>query len=277
MRLRWRYVPLVVLLGAATATLPAIASSETSPTVEAVNTKVASGFYEEEHHSWQPAQVTVMSGGVVSFSNPTAVQHGVQWVGGPATPSCSSGVPVGTTPAASGTKWSGTCTFSQAGTYTFYCTVHGAEMTGTITVNANGTTTVTPPPTMGTTTTTPTTTPPKSPTEPPIAVSSFGAHQRGAVKGSITISNAGSGGRLEVDLFAASASLSKAKHPARVRVGRFVRNSVPAGRTTFVVPLSGRARRALRRHHHLKLTVRIVFTPVYGEAMMLSRSVTERP
>ncbi len=48
-------------------------------------------------------------------------------------------MPVGTTPAASGTKWSGACTFTQAGTYTFFCTVHGSEMTGTITVNTGGT------------------------------------------------------------------------------------------------------------------------------------------
>jgi plastocyanin len=271
-RLRRRYLPLAVLLGAAAAALPAIASSETSPSVEAVNTKVGSGLYEEERHSWQPAQVAVTSGGVVTFSNPTAVQHGVNWVGGPATPSCSGGVPVGTTPAASGTKWSGTCTFSQAGTYTFYCTVHGAEMTGTITVNPNGTTTVTPPPT--TTTTAPT----EPPAEAPIAISSLRSPQHGgSVKGSVMVSRASAGGGLEVDVFATSASLARAKRPVRVRVGRFVRHSVPTGKTAFVVPLSARARRALRRHHRLALTVRIVLTPVHGEATVLHRSVTERP
>jgi hypothetical protein len=52
-------------------------------------------------------------------------------------------VPVGTTPAASATNWSGSCSFTQAGTYTFFCTVHGSEMTATVTVNGAG-----PPPTV---------------------------------------------------------------------------------------------------------------------------------
>jgi hypothetical protein len=215
---------------------------------------------------------------VVTFSNHTAVEHGVEWKSGPAKPGCEEGpgkVPVGTTPAASGTNWSGKCTFSQPGTYTFWCTVHGAAMSGTITVNPNGTTTVTPPPPMTTTTTT---TPTKPPAESPIAVSSLRSRQHGrSVKGSVEISRAGAGGSLEVDVFATSASLSRAKHPARVRVGRFVRKSAPAGRTAFVVPLSARARRALRRHRRLVLTVKIVLTPVYGEATVLHRSVTERP
>jgi plastocyanin len=274
---RWSYLPLAALLGAAAAVLPAIASSETSPSVEAVNTKVGTGLYAEEHHSWQPAQVAVMSGGVVSFSNPTTVEHGVQWVGGPDKPSCSGGVPVGTTPAASGTKWSGTCSFSQAGTYTFYCTVHGSEMTGTITVNANGTTTVTPPPPTPTTPTT-TTTPTKPPAGSPIVIFRLRSHQRGgSVRGAITISGIGAGGKLEVDVFAPAASLSRARHPAGVRVGRFVRNAAPAGRIAFLVPLSARARRALRRHHRLALTVKIVLTPVGGQAKTLSRSVIQRP
>jgi hypothetical protein len=62
----------------------------------------------------------------------------------------------------------------------------------------------------------------------------------------------------------------------RVRVGRFVRSSVGAGETAFVVRLSANARRALRRHHRLALTVKIVLSPVYGETTVLNRSVTER-
>ncbi len=266
--MRRRYLPLAAVLGVATALLPAIASSETSPTVTAEN---VGGAYGTEHR-WSPMQVTLASAGTVTFSNPTTVEHGVEWVAGPATPSCS-GVPVGNTPAASGTKWSGTCTFSQVGTYTFYCTVHGAAMSGTITVNSNGTTTVTPP-----TTITTTTTPTEPPVESPITVSSLRSRQHGgSVKGAVEISRASAGASLEIDLFAATTSLSRAKHPARVRVGRFVRSSVPAGRTAFVVPLSAKARRALRRHHRLALTVKIVLSPVYGETTVLTRSVTERP
>lgn len=272
MRLRRRYVPLVALLGVATAVLPAIASSETSPAVEAVNE--GGGIYGEHHH-WSPSQVTAMAGGVVTFSNPGTVPHGVEWVGGPEKPACSSGVPVGTTETASGGKWSGTCTFAQAGTYTFYCTVHHAEMTGTITVNANGTTTTTTT-TPTTTTTTTTTTPEPTGGSPLLGSPSLRTSQRGGVvKGSLVVSKAGAGDRLEIDAFASSASLAKAKHSTRVRVGRFVRGSVSAGRVSFVVVLNARARNALKRHHRLALTVTITLTPFYGEPTTLARSVVE--
>jgi plastocyanin len=121
-------VSLAVALGAVAFMVPALAwSAETTP-VEAVN--------EGYLHRWFPAQETVIAGSAVTFRNPTEVDHGVEWRSA-IKPSCEEGpgkVPVGTTPAASGTKWSGACTFSQPGAYTFYCTVHGPEMTGTITV-----------------------------------------------------------------------------------------------------------------------------------------------
>jgi plastocyanin len=262
----------MALLGAATAVLPALASSETSPTVEAVNQP--GGIYSEEKHAWSPPQSTVMAGGVVTFSNPGTIPHGVEWVGGPAKPMCSSGVPVGTTESASGSKWSGTCTFTQAGTYTFYCTVHHAEMTGTITVSASGTTTTTTAPT---TPTTPTTTPTESSNGSPFAASpTLRSSQRGGtVRGSLEISKAGAGDRLEIDVFARGASLAKVKHPARVRVGRLVRSSVAAGAMSFAVKLDAKARRALKRHRKLALSVRITLTPFYGEPVSVTRSVTE--
>lgn len=135
--MRRRYVLTVAVLGAVVV-LPAVASSgtETTPSIEAVN---AGGLYGE-HHYWLPAQATIAPGGAVLLSNRSEVAHGVEWRGA-LRPTCEEGagkVPVGTTPAASATKWSGTCKFTQAGTYTFYCTVHGPEMTGTITVVASG-------------------------------------------------------------------------------------------------------------------------------------------
>jgi plastocyanin len=138
MRLRRRYLLAAALLGVAVAVLPAIASSETTP-VEAVNE--GGGVYGETHR-WSPSQETVIAGNAVTFRNMTAVRHGVNWINPPAKPVCDNTVPVGTTEAAAGTNWSGTCTFAQAGTYTFYCTVHGAAMSGTITVT-NGKPTVT--------------------------------------------------------------------------------------------------------------------------------------
>jgi hypothetical protein len=183
---------------------------------------------------------------------------------------------VGTTPAASGTKWSGACTFSQPGTYTFYCTVH-PEMTGTITVNAESTTpttTTAPTTTLPPTTTTPTIPGPSS--SPLIVGPSLRSSQRGGtVRGSLQVSQAGAGGRLEVDLFANSASLATARHSTRVRVGRLVRNSVSAGNVPFAVSLTPRARRALKRHHRLELTVKITLTPLHGPPFNLTRVVIE--
>jgi plastocyanin len=129
MRPRSRYLILVTALGAALTALPALAAEP--PTIEAVNV----GTYS---HYWSPTEAAISTGGSVTLRNSGAIPHGVNWVGGPVKPECSAGVPVGTTAAASGTKWSGTCTFSKAGTYTFYCTVHGPEMTGTITVTTPG-------------------------------------------------------------------------------------------------------------------------------------------
>jgi plastocyanin len=272
-RLRRRYIPVLAVLGAAAAVLPAIASSETSPTVTAEN---IGGFYGEEHR-WTPSQVTVNAGGVVTFSNPTEVKHGVHWISPPSTPTCDSGVPVGTTEAVSGTKWSGTCTFTQPGTYTYYCTVHGSAMAGTITVSPGGTTTPTP----TTTTTTGTTTTPTTETPPPsplVGNPSLRASQRGtSVHGSLDISQAGAGGHLEVDLFAQSASLAKVRHSTRVRVGRFVRGSAPAGRQSFSVKLGAKARRALSRRHRLALVVKITLVPVHGETTAFTRAVVVHP
>ena len=133
-RLPKRRLPLAVALGAGALMLPAMAwSAETTP-VEAVNE--GGGVYGENHR-WVPARETVTAGSAVTFRNPTDVAHGVEWYIPPATPSCEEGpgkVPVGATPAASGTKWSGACTFSHPGSYAFYCTVHGTEMQGAITV-----------------------------------------------------------------------------------------------------------------------------------------------
>jgi plastocyanin len=270
-------VGVVAALGAATAVLPALAGSETIPAVEAVN--VGGGIYGEEHH-WSPGQVTIGVGGSVKLSNSTAVPHGVEWRSA-AKPSCEEGagkVPVGNTVTASGTGWSGSCTFSQPGSYTFYCTVHGAAMSATITVAPAGgttsTTTGSEPPPGSTTGTTP---------EPPLLAPAFAAlklpgHQRGgSLHGSIAISSVAVGGRLEVDLLARQSSLGKggSGFGTRVRVGRLIRASLSAGPMSFGVPLDQRARRALRRHRRLALIVRIVITPTDGQAVTLKRPVVE--
>jgi plastocyanin len=274
-RLGKRHLVLAMVLGAGAVVLPAVASSET-PAVEAVNT----GLYS---HSWSPAQTLTIAGSTVTIRNSTAVAHGVEWVGGPAKPECSSGVPVGTTPAASGTQWSGTCSFAQPGTYTFYCTVHGPEMTGTITVSANGTTTTTmsTTPTAPTSTAPPVSTPPlpvQAPSGSPLATAPRlrSSQHGGSVTGSLEVSQAGAGDRLEIDLLARGAALGTAKRGKLVRIGRLVRGSVNAGVVPFAVKLDAEARRALAHNRQLVLMVRIALTPANGGPLIVTHTVIER-
>ena len=271
---------MAVVLGAGLAFLPAAASSETTPTVNATE---EAGYTETSFH-WTPSQVEVASGGMVRFANGSmTVPHGIVWSGGPDTPVCEASVPVGAT--SSGTNWSGACTFAQSGTYTFYCSVHGPKMSGTVVVSPTGTTTtstatIAPPGTTTTTSTTSPTAPPASGSSPLAGTASHAlelakSQRGGSVKGLIDISQAGAGERLEIDVFAKTASLAKSKHDGRVRVGRFVRNSVPSGMVSFSVKLDSKARRALKRRHRLVLTIKVTLTPSYGEAVTIIRSVVE--
>ena len=134
---------LAALAGAAVVVMPALAGTEGTPAVEAFN---GAGPYGEQSHEWRPPSVTIAPGGAITISNPTNVAHGVEWRGGPEAPSCGGTIPVGSSPASSGTQWSGTCTFAKAGVYVFYCTVHGRSMTGQVTVGTPETPTTTQPP-----------------------------------------------------------------------------------------------------------------------------------
>ena len=134
---RARYLPLVAVLGAALGGLPALATS-------AGSTPIVNGL-ETKH--WSPSEVTIGAGGSVIFKNAsTTLEHSLKFLSGPAKPACT-GVPE-----SGKTNWEGSCSFSVAGTYQFFCTVH-AGMTGTVVVTPAGTTTTTTT-TTGTTTTT---------------------------------------------------------------------------------------------------------------------------
>ncbi len=155
MRLRKRYLPLVALLGAALAVIPAMASSTGS------STATVSGL---ESIMWSPMEVAITPGGTVTFKDTSrSVPHGIIWKSGnPETPACS-GVPVNE----GKTEWEGSCTFSKEGTYNYECYVHHMYMTGRIYVNTAGTiptTTITTTTTTTPTTTTPTTTTPTTTT-----------------------------------------------------------------------------------------------------------------
>jgi plastocyanin len=266
------------LLGAAVVVLPAAAGSETTPTVMAENV----GIY---NHYWTPSSIDVEPGQSVDIANPTTVPHGVEWVSTPgAEPACT-GVPVGTTEGASGTKWSGSCSFTKAGVYAFYCTVHHAAMSGTITVGPTGTVTST------TTTTGPVTTssgpgsgtPPPStgPLRPTLATAlvggtsalSLSGHRPGfSVHGSLDIAKAGAGGTLVVELLGTHAALGHGP----LDVGRLVRYYVAAGRQSFTIPLNARGKRALRKRGHLALTVSISLSPPGEAPLSFSRRLTLR-
>jgi plastocyanin len=288
-RMRRRFLfGVTALLAAALVILPAVAGSEAGPRIEAVN---SSGPYSEQIHSWNPAHASVGEGASVTFANPTAIPHGVRWFSVPATPSCSAGVPVGTNETAAGKEWSGTCTFAAAGTYTFYCTVHGSAMTGVITVAANGSVTPVPPstqPAPGEATTTSGTPGAGEPgaggaSGSPLAGSAASAvklasSQHGkSVRGSVRVSAAGAHGRLEIDLLARNAALASASRSSRVGVGRLVRSSLLAGTMPFSVALSAKAKGALKRKGHLALTVKLVLKPTAGAAVTVTRSVVMRP
>jgi hypothetical protein len=96
------------------------------------------------------------------------------------------------------------------------------------------------------------------------------------VHGTVQVPPADAGASLEIELLAQGASLAKVKRGGSSRVGRLVRSSAPSGTVSFTVVLDAQAKRALRQHHKLALTVKIVLTPKHGAAMTLKRSVVVR-
>jgi hypothetical protein len=272
---------LAALLGAAVAVLPALAATPSEAKLE-----VNENCVEPDWPCWAtpgsttPAsKVTIATGGEVKFTDNATTAAAVVWTG--SAPACS-GVPASVM-----TKWEGTCKFEQPGTYRFESSTlfnDGVDNYTKYEIVVEGATTgTTPTTTPSTTTTTPTTTTP-TPSEPshnfgsPLeggsrALKLAGSQHGSIVHGSIKVSQAGSGGRLEVGLFTASASLAKTEHPAQVRVGRLVRSSLEAGNVSFSVPLTAKGKASLRRHRRLVLTAKITLTPLHGTAATITRTV----
>jgi hypothetical protein len=281
-----RYLPFMVMLGVCAAVPQALAAAPSE-----VKLEVNENCVEPEWPCWatpgssQPAlKVTIASGGTVTF-----IDHGreanIVWTGAP--PACEPSVPVA--PAASKTGWEGKCTFATPGSYNFESSTlfkePGLDYTKyEVVVESSATT----PPTgttgeggskggstPGTTTSGPAPAGESQTGSPLSGAPVIHASQKGnTVKGSLQISKAGLGDRLEVDLLATTASLAKAGHATQV-VGRFVVSaSVSAGQRSFSVKLDAKGRRALKRHHRLALKVKIMLIPVHGEATSVTRSVT---
>jgi len=276
---------LAALLGVAVPVLPALAASPSEAKLE-----VNENCVEPAWPCWatpgssQPAsKVTIASGGSVAFADSKTAAN-IAWTG--TAPTCEPAVPVA--PASPKTGWEGKCTFATPGTYNFESSTLFNDGVDNYTkyevvVEASATTPSTPNTgegsskggsTPGTTTSGPAPAR-ESPTGSPLSdAPRISSSQRGStVKGSLEVSRAGVGDRLEVDLLATTASLAKAGHATQV-VGRFVSVSVGAGQRPFSVKLNSKATRALKRHHRLALKVKITLTPVYGEATSVTRSVT---
>jgi plastocyanin len=109
------------------AALPSTASS-TPLLVEAVNE--GTGVYGT--HRWKNPEQTIIAGEKVTFKNPYTglPYHGLKFTGS-APSACTGTIPAAESGAP---NWEGECTFSTPGAYAFICTVHPAEMKGTIIV-----------------------------------------------------------------------------------------------------------------------------------------------
>jgi plastocyanin len=276
-----RYLPLVALLGAAAAVLPTLAVGASTGSVQARD------FY------YMPSSIAITPGGTVTFSQGGAYSHDVHF-DGPLPDSCSnsSGAAVGPStassapPVASSTAWSGSCTFNQAGTYTFHCDVH--HFTGTVYVNAAGTvpstTTTSPPPTTTTTTTatTPSPTPTTATTTPTTSSgagggsSSAGSPAAGAALNAVALaaSQKGSTVRGSADVVQAGSTLTVDLRAGTAAAGHLTRRAVGPGRVAFTVALNARARRAQRRHGRLALTVNVQVAAPNGTIGTRAKHVT---
>lgn len=116
-----------------------------------------------------------------------------------------------------------------------------------------------------------------SPEAAVIGSPSIASTQHGtAVRGSLTVSRAGAGGSLQVDLIAKATSHTRHTHAKSLLAGRLVRRSAPAGKLSFTIALNARAKVMLRRQHRLALTVKIAFTPPGGAADSFTRNIVVR-
>ncbi len=284
MRPRTLLLPLLAtLVGATVAVLPALAAAPSEAKLE-----VNENCVEPAWPCWAtpgsganptPAsKITIAAGDEVKFADHANTAAAVVWTSSP--PACS-GVPTSAM-----TAWEGACKFEQPGTYKFESSTlfdEGGALDYTkYEIVVEGASTGTTPTTTTTTTPTTTTTAPTTPSEPshgsPLeggskALELTGSQRGATVHGAIQVSQAGAGGRLEVALFAAGASLAKTGHHAPVRVGRLVHSSLQAGSVHFSVPLNAKGKAALRRHRRLTLTVKLTLTTLHGTAETATRSV----
>jgi plastocyanin len=207
-------------------------------------------------------RVTIAHGGTVAFSYPSGhSEHDADFAGGPRPTSCTqtSGPSSGAIPPLprhpTSAAWSGTCTFSTPGTYTFHCDLH-PFMHGTIVVQGSG----------------------GSPFAGPRSRAiSIHSRQRGtSVHGSVRLSSAATGGRLEIVLRASARSLGR-RGNGKVRVGRLISSELKPGVARFAVSLGAAGRRAERTLGMLAITVHVIVEPPGFPSVSGIRQVLLRP
>jgi plastocyanin len=192
-------------------------------------------------------RAVIAPGGTVSFSYPAGrSEHNADFRGGPSPTSCTQtgGLTSGSVPplphVPTGQGWTGSCRFARAGVYQFHCDVH-PFMTGTIVAVASGS------PLAGN----------------PRRDVSVASRQRGtSVRGSVRLSGAAAGGRLEVDLRASGRS-----------VGHLVRTDLQPGTMRFSLSLDRGAKRALRRAGHIGIAVKVTVRSLNGAEQSLLEKV----
>jgi plastocyanin len=182
-----------------TVVVHADATPTATPTVTVTPTATPSDARIVAHDSASPARnwfqdakgdandnsVTIKAGETVTFDYPAgASAHNVTFPSAPKPALCPQ-----TKPSTGGTidpdnappmpawaqppGWEGSCTFDTPGTYTFVCSTHPVEMTGTVVVEPGSEPTVTP-----TATPTETATPTATPTSPPTGRAGIVAHDQ---------------------------------------------------------------------------------------------------
>jgi plastocyanin len=310
-----RIALLMLALAAAGGITATIAQGVDPPSTASFKTVDFADQFQLVSGSGSATSANIVTGGTVSFANSSTETHNVDFeVFGQTGVSCQQAVG-GPSPSSvrfpnlptSGT-WSGACTFTKAGTYSFMCD-HHLGMMGTVVVSdpgaAPGTTTApvvtattpvqtvpsggtptTPAPVTttpaGTTSTPPPTTPTPSAAQTPAAVARKLAFkvvlaQRGSsVRG--TVSGARSSARVKIALTARRGAIGLGgKATAPVGVGSLSALTTKDGVLAFAVKLNGKARAALAKRHRLALTVSVTAPPVGGTATPRVFKIVVRP
>src|SRR3954453_16941802 len=276
MRLSSRSMVWLAGVGAILLVIPALAQSQGNPdtaSYASFDSAATGAMFRWYVTGTTTTDVTIAQHGTVTFTSPSSTSraHNIDFVSDQkpqcklSTENAASTAPM--PPKATAGQWTGTCVFDQPGTYQFICdnTFH-PNMAGTIKVAAPPTGTATPTPTAGAAgSPTPTQGPAATPTpaggpQPTTRLNAATSitvnhHQKGThVKGSLVISQPGT--RVESALLSRRAALGLSGR-RRVRVGRFVVASAPAGPMRFSVALNRAARRALRLRGTLPTLVRV--------------------